>query len=144
MTKIKTIITGHGNFANGIKSSLLLLASLPENYYFVDFEESMSPDQLSETFEQILQPNEEFVFFTDLLGGTPFKEAAKLSVNNRKVEVVTGCNLGALLETIYNSYENVSDYANDLIKISKQGTQLLKLDSSPIQPEDNTEFDDGI
>ncbi|WP_412989180.1 PTS sugar transporter [Pediococcus siamensis] len=141
--KITTVITGHGNYASGIKSSLLLLSSLPANYCFVDFVEDMTPDQLAKKLLSVVKANSECVFFTDLLGGTPYKEAAKLSVNNDKYEVVTGCNLGSLLETTYNSYQNVSDYANDLVNTSKQGTQLFVLSNDDLF-EEKTDFEDGI
>lgn len=143
MAEIKTIITGHGHFATGIKTSLELLSSLPKNYYFVDFEESMTPETLSSKFKDILDTSSQCVFFTDLLGGTPFKEAVNLTVNSSNFEVVAGCNLGSLLETTYSSYDNVKDCANDLVKVAKQGTQIFDFSEEDLDSNDSN-YNDGI
>ena len=43
---IGLIVTGHGNFASGLTSSLKLIAGEPKNYVAVDFLESYSVDDL--------------------------------------------------------------------------------------------------
>ena len=41
------IVTGHGNFATGLQSSLRLIAGEKENMCFVDFEEKDSVEDLA-------------------------------------------------------------------------------------------------
>lgn len=119
MTKINTIITGHGNFASGIGSSLKLLSGEHDEITLVDFTESMSELDLGEKLADSLQQDIPTLYFTDLAGGTPFKEAIKISIDKPDVEVVSGCNLAALLETMFNDYDNVQasfDYFSTEIK----------------------------
>ena len=63
-----------------------------------------------------------------MVGGTPYKVAAKLAFENKNIKVVAGCNLASLLETMFNQYNSLDNYANELVKISKMGTQILELD----------------
>ncbi len=53
---IGLIVTGHGNFATGITSSLRLIAGEPHDYQAVDFLPEDSIDLLTETENGFEQP----------------------------------------------------------------------------------------
>ena len=95
------IITGHNNFASGILSSLNMIAGVKDNIYAVDFLSSDNDDTLEDKFNKIISDNKdsEILFTCDLMGGTPFKVASKLAFTNDRYEVVTGINLGGLIDT---------------------------------------------
>ena len=95
------IITGHNNFASGILSSLTMIAGVKDNVYAVDFLSSDNDDTLESKFNKIISDNKdsEILFTCDLMGGTPFKVASKLAFTNDNYEVVTGINLGGLIDT---------------------------------------------
>lgn len=122
MNTIKTIITGHGYYAYGLKSSFKMLAIVPKNFIFIDFTENMSVEELRRDFEVQISSDEEVLFFTDLAGGTPFKVASEIGFKNSKIEVVAGANLASLLETSFNEFGNTHVYAQQLIELSKKST----------------------
>ena len=95
------IITGHNNFASGILSSLTMIAGTKDNVYAVDFLNDDNDNSLEEKFNKIIEDNKdkEILFACDLMGGTPFKEASKLAFTSDSYEVVTGINLGGLIDT---------------------------------------------
>ena len=95
------IITGHNNFASGILSSLTMIAGNKDNIYAVDFLSDDNDDTLEDKFNKIISDNKdsEILFVCDLMGGTPFKVASKLAFTNDSYEVVTGINLGGLIDT---------------------------------------------
>ena len=95
------IITGHNNFASGILSSLTMIAGVKDNVYAVDFLSSDNDNTLEDKFNKIISDNKdsEILFVCDLMGGTPFKVASKLAFTNNSYEVVTGINLGGLIDT---------------------------------------------
>lgn len=95
------IITGHNNFASGILSSLTMIAGSKDNIYSVDFLSNDNDDTLEDKFNKIINDNKdkEILFVCDLMGGTPFKVASKLAFTNDSYEVVTGINLGGLIDT---------------------------------------------
>ena len=94
------IITGHNNFASGILSSLTMIAGVKDNVYAVDFLSDDNDDTLEDKFNKIISDNKdsEILFTCDLMGGTPFKVASKLAFTNDNYEVVTGINLGGLID----------------------------------------------
>ena len=95
------IITGHNNFASGILSSLTMIAGAKDNVYAVDFLSDDNDHSLEGKFNKIISDNKdsEILFVCDLMGGTPFKVASKLAFTNDSYEVVTGINLGGLIDT---------------------------------------------
>ncbi len=95
------IITGHNNFASGILSSLTMIAGVKDNVYAVDFLSSDNDNTLEDKFNKIISDNKdsEILFVCDLMGGTPFKVASKIAFTNNSYEVVTGINLGGLIDT---------------------------------------------
>lgn len=94
------IITGHGNFATGLKSSLDLIVG---NYDFieaVDFTEEKSPEYLKKEIIDFIKKSKNKVYiFTDLAGGTPFKVSSELTLDFVNVEVLCGTNLPMLVES---------------------------------------------
>ncbi|MGX7059845.1 PTS sugar transporter subunit IIA [Vagococcus humatus] len=140
--KYATVISGHGGFATGMKASFNYISSIPEQYYFIDFNEGMSEKDLENKFLEIMNEEKQVLFFTDLLGGTPYKVAAQLAYFNENIEVVTGCNLSSLLESSFMDYNSIEDYANALVEISKNMTECFSLDELQ-ELEDNT-LSDGI
>ena len=95
------IITGHNNFASGILSSLTMIAGSKDNVFAVDFLSDDNDKSLEGKFNKIIDENKdsEILFVCDLMGGTPFKVTSKLAFTNDSYEVVTGINLGGLIDT---------------------------------------------
>ena len=95
------IITGHNNFASGILSSLTMIAGVKNNVYAIDFLRDDNDNSLEDKFNKIIEENKdkEILFVCDLMGGTPFKVVSKLAFTKSSYEVVTGINLGGLIDT---------------------------------------------
>ena len=95
------IITGHGKFASGIKSSLNLIVGDYEFVKAVDFTEEKTPKDLKEEIKSLVNENidKKICIFTDLVGGTPFKISSELSLENKNIEVFCGTNLPMIVES---------------------------------------------
>ena len=106
------IVSGHGKYATGMKSSFEFLAGPHENFNFIDFTEDDSDVTLKEKFNNIINNNinASVLFFCDMLGGTPFKAAALIANDKDNMEVVAGCNLVSLIEV---------GFLNDSLTIKK-------------------------
>ncbi|CAM3623737.1 PTS sugar transporter subunit IIA [Erysipelothrix sp. HDW6B] len=98
---IGIVVTGHGEFASGLTSAVELIAGRQEQYEVVTFNQDKTPETLSEDLKAAIErvnTGEGVLVFTDLKGGTPFKESAMLSASFSNIEVLTGTNLAMLLE----------------------------------------------
>ncbi|GGG40642.1 PTS system, N-acetylgalactosamine-specific IIA component [Lactobacillus apis] len=142
MNKAKVIVVGHGKFASSLQNSLELFVGKQKEENFIDFTKEMSEADLYEKISKQINDGE-VVIFTDLVGGTPYKKAAEIAYKNKKVGVVSGCNLSSLLETTYKEYKNKEEFMQDLVDITKKTAQIFEKDDAS-EINENDDFSDGI
>lgn len=97
------IVTGHGEFALGLKSAIDMVAGNQEALEFVPFDGSEAAsygDTLRAAISAMREKTDGVIVFVDLLGGTPFNQAMMISNDVDGVEVVTGTNLPILIELL--------------------------------------------
>jgi len=144
----KIIITGHGEISTGIKNSLEMLAGQNEDVIAVNFTREMSDKDLAAKLQDIVStfPESSFLFVCDILGGTPYKESAKIANENNQMEVVAGCNLGSILEaSLMKEMMELSDLANLIVEQTKNFAAKFEKVSTQVSNEAIEEdFSDGI
>lgn len=122
---IGLIISGHGNFASGLNTSLNLISGEPSNIEYVDFESTDSIETLREKYYAALtnlSNCKSILALTDLTGGSPFKTLVELKTEiERQMEVVGGVNLPMILEISMTKdiIEDLSSLTEEAIKIGK-------------------------
>ncbi|MEH1740637.1 PTS sugar transporter subunit IIA [Fusobacterium varium] len=121
------IVTGHGNFASGIESTMKLIMGEQEKIAFIDFKEGMTNIELSENIEKIVKEIGEkgVLIFTDILGGTPFNEAAMISTKYNNIHVFAGLNMAMLFEAIDCREEEIN--TDRILEESKNGMGIFKI-----------------
>ena len=99
------ILTGHGQFSNGLKSALDMVAGDQPAFEIVPFEGSQAAtygDDLRAAITAMRAECEEGVIvFVDLLGGTPFNQSMMIAADLDKIEIVTGTNLPLIIELLF-------------------------------------------
>ena len=97
------ILCGHGGFASGLEQAMKQILGEQPQFVAIDFPQesttALLTSQLSEAINT-LDPEQDIVFLTDLLGGTPFRVASMLAMQKVGREVITGTNLQLLLEMV--------------------------------------------
>lgn len=131
---IGIIITGHSKFPSGTLSALELISGSQEYAKALDFQEFISPtdlfEQLKETYLEFNKNCSDVIILCDIIGGTPFNQAAKLSIEYENIEVFAGISLQILLELIFNREREISELSCHLIESSKMGIVHFKKDVS--------------
>ena len=82
--------------AEGMVQSVKMLIGEQEHLEAITFAEDMGADQLEEVFQERLAaagPDEQWLVFCDLKGGTPFNVVSKCSFKNDDIAVIYGMNL---------------------------------------------------
>ena len=97
------ILCGHGGFASGLEHAMKQILGEQTQFVAIDFPQesttALLTSQLSDAIN-LLDPGQDIVFLTDLLGGTPFRVASTLAMQKKGCEVITGTNLQLLLEMV--------------------------------------------
>ncbi|MBE6070014.1 MAG: PTS fructose transporter subunit IIA [Clostridium lundense] len=122
---IGLIISGHGNFASGLRTSLKLIAGEPCNIEYVDFEETNSIEDLRKKYYASLENLnncDSILALSDLAGGSPFKTLVEVKTQIEKpLEVIGGTNLPMLLEI-----SMTKDIIDDLKSLSQSAIEVGK------------------
>lgn len=95
------VITGHGSFASGLMQAMEQIVGKQLQCTAIDFTEGMTTEDLYEALNQaskICDKGDGLVFLTDLLGGTPFYQAAQLTLPHPQWQVLTGTNMQMAVE----------------------------------------------
>lgn len=142
---IGIILTGHGSFASGLYSSLELIAGKQTDIVPVDFKSNDSTEILTTNLHNAIKKLakcDNILVLTDLIGGSPFKEAILIKMQSTKrMEVLSGTNLGMLLETaLKRAYEKDINHLIDTV-ISSGKKQIIKYEFKKTNDEEIT---DGI
>lgn len=130
---IGIIISGHGNFATGLRSSLNLIAGNTTNVEYVDFLESDSTKTLKEKYINALNNLSncnDILALTDLAGGSPFKTLVELKTEvEAQLEVVGGTNLPMILEVSMakNFIDDLSMLLGTALEVGKNGVVKFEL-----------------
>lgn len=145
MTKT-IIINGHGNYASGLKSSIELIAGQQKDLYAVDFTVDETDLTLKEKILNLLNQNidAQVLFICDIIGGTTFKIVAEIANYNDNMEVIVGCNVGSIIEGLFQKDAfSISELADFIVNSSKEITLKFKK-ISVAEVNYNSTMDDGI
>lgn len=124
---IGIIISGHGNFASGLSTSLKLIVGETDNFEYVDFEEEDSIETLKEKYYNSLKnldSCDKILALTDLVGGSPFKTLVEVKTEIKKqMEVIGGTNLPMALEITMSkdSIEDLESLVETCAEVGKKG-----------------------
>ena len=99
---IGLVVTGHGLFAEGMHSSVRMIAGENEHIKYICFQENTHPKELAEHFHrsyEALSGCDGIVVLSDLPGGTPFNTAVECSLNHpdKQIVVLSGTNLPMII-----------------------------------------------
>ncbi|UJF24055.1 PTS sugar transporter subunit IIA [Suttonella sp. R2A3] len=142
---IQLIVTGHGEFAEGLSSAAQLLCGELSDCQVINFSEGMSGDDFSAALNKAVESLGEspVLCLTDILGGTPFRECAKIAMAREDCEVISGANVQMLVEATMEREDeaDVHTLATMLVESAREGLTTL---SEQSQQKKSHTSDDGI
>lgn len=141
------ILTGHGSFATGLYEAAEQIMGKQPQFAAINFPDGMSSDEFEIKLREALaitNQGDGVIFLTDILGGTPFRISAMLSLERENIEVITGTNMPLLLEMlIARDGLDSENFRCSAIVYGKQGVTSL-YDESVVSKNSVQECQDGI
>src|SRR3569833_2609897 len=109
----KFLIATHGTFAQGAKSSLDIIAGVQDNVYLVQayLDDINTLEMELDALLKSSPSTEEWVVFTDLLGGSVTNQLARYAAAGN-IRFIAGFNLRLLLEIVMSSAREQMVYVN--------------------------------
>lgn len=118
------VLVSHGDYAKSALQSVEMISGKTENIFATGLYENMNKNDLKERIKDIINPfkDEDILILNDLFGGTPSNVTIELMLENDKIHVISGFNLGILLTVITSQNSNSKDIIN---KIRDEVQQLI-------------------
>ncbi|MBM6815640.1 PTS sugar transporter subunit IIA [Olsenella uli] len=140
------ILTGHGQFSNGLKSALDMIAGPQQAFEIVPFEESGAGeygDKLREAVKAMRAQTDGVLVFCDLMGGTPFNQSMMITAEQDNISVVAGTNLPMLIDIVMSRTEDstIEDLVSEAVEVGKEGVCHMALTAGS---DDEDEDGEGI
>lgn len=140
------VLTGHGQFSNGLASAIDMVAGDQEAFKVVPFEGSQAAtysDDLRQAIVELSESCEGVLVFVDLLGGTPFNQAMMIAQDVENLQIVTGTNLPMLIELLFlRNGATLSDLAEQAVSVGTAGIMHKSLDTLASDAAESDDFDD--
>ncbi|MCX8649799.1 PTS sugar transporter subunit IIA [Gilliamella sp. B2776] len=141
------ILTGHGGFATGLYEAVVQIIGKQAQFTAINFPDGMSTKILEQQLTDALKKCDKgdgVIFFTDILGGTPFQLAARLNYQFNHVEIISGTNLPILLEMLLQRDElDAENFRLRALDIGKSSITSLWSENHR-KSIDKKEYSDGI
>lgn len=143
------ILTGHGQFSNGLASAIDMVAGDQEAFEIVPFKGDQAAtygDDLRAAITKMSEECEGVLVFVDLLGGTPFNQAMMIAQDIQNMEIVTGTNLPMLIELLFlRNGSTVEELAEQAVTVGQAGVTHKSLASIAAgDTDDDFDGEDGI
>ncbi|MCC2817086.1 PTS sugar transporter subunit IIA [Enterocloster sp. OA13] len=120
------VITGHGQYAQGVMSAIQLVAGVPEQVQVVNFTKGEGIEELKSHMIQAINAleSDDVLLMTDILGGSPFNVAVQLLTEpmGKNLKVVAGANMASIVQALFIR-ENVpfEQLPAEVIQAGKEG-----------------------
>ncbi len=107
------IVGTHGKFSEGIVQACEMIFGKREHLKFVGLVPGEGPDDVFAKYENAIRElgePEQILFLMDLLGGTPYNQAARIVSKNENYGIVSGVNLPMLI-SMCNAQDSKKHYS---------------------------------
>ena len=145
------IVTGHGEFAQGLfHANAMIAGELPHVKKVVFADGANLEDyqaQLDSAVNDAVTAYGGAIVLTDLKGGTPFNNAMMVTAAVANTAVLSGTNLPMLIEgsMLAQFSDSAATLAEQLVEVGKNGVDFPQLSVNPSLEEDDAfNEEDGI
>lgn len=124
----KILICTHGEMANGIINSLELIAGEVKNVKALSVNMEDTIEQIKSSIEDFINgclPEDDKIILTDIPGGSTTQASFYFISTEKRVHVLTGLNLGLLLEIYLSSEEDTRLLLTNSLQAGKETLNYL-------------------
>ncbi|MXQ74379.1 hypothetical protein GSF08_10630 [Clostridiaceae bacterium DONG20-135] len=133
------IVMSHGDMANGLKDTMMMILGEQEDIYFISFTPSDSIEDFRKRVNVIyhsIEEDRQVLFLTDLYGGTPNHVATAMKIAEPgRVEVLSGVNMPLLMEATLGKAKVLSDIVEHLLEQGRGG--MIRIEPALDQNEED-------
>lgn len=122
------ILVSHGDMAKEMLKSAEMIMGPTEQTHTVGLYPNQGPDDLQNSIKSIIESysEENYIFMTDLIGGTPNNVVLKECMKKENTEVLSGLNLGMVISYLNQMIISGSAVNEEIIRDGKKSLVDVK------------------
>lgn len=97
------VLISHGQFCEGLKQSTEMIMGPQDHIHTVSLLPEEGPAEFQEKFLKLVENFDDYLVFSDLLGGTPCNTVSRLIMEGRDIELYAGMNMPMVIRFINDS-----------------------------------------
>ncbi|AMC94409.1 hypothetical protein AOC36_10625 [Erysipelothrix larvae] len=119
------LIISHGYLAEHFLNAAKMIVGDISNAESICMTHDMGLDQTLEKISDYfnIHKNEEILVLADLFGGTPFNAAVVAKKDRQDIEIITGVNLGMIIEYVTSQNLGLQEISDHLKEVGRNGVQ---------------------
>lgn len=138
----KILVASHGHLASGIKSVAKILLHDDSAITAVDcYVDESDPGEKIRAFIDAVEPQDEALIFTDLLGGSVCNMVTAMRPELKGIVHVTGFNLAVVLECLISADPFTPEMIDCVIETASTLMKRVDLSDAPAEKDDAGEED---
>lgn len=137
------VITGHGQFAQGLLHAAKMIAGDLQHVQAVLFEDGANLQDFQEAIKTAIEASNSAysgtLVLTDLKGGTPFNTAMLASAGLNNVAVLSGTNLPMIIEggMLSQFSDDALTLGQQLVEVGRSGLDLPVLETKQVSEDED-------
>ncbi|MDO4667946.1 MAG: PTS sugar transporter subunit IIA [Streptococcus sp.] len=116
------LLVSHGRFCEELKNTAEMIMGPQENIHAVPLLPEEGPEEFSKKFLDTVQDLDDYLVFSDLLGGTPCNVISRFILEGKEIELYAGMNLPMVIEFI-----NASLIGSEVNYVEQSRTAIVKV-----------------
>lgn len=116
------LLVSHGRFCEELKNTTEMIMGPQENIHAVPLLPEEGPEEFSKKFLDTVQDLDDYLVFSDLLGGTPCNVISRFILEGKEIELYAGMNLPMVIEFI-----NASLTGSEVNYVEQSRTAIVKV-----------------
>jgi len=124
MKKPALVLISHGKMAQETLKSAEMIVGNIDGAYSISMDEKEGSEGVTKKIREVmagLKDYENIIVMVDLIGGTPSNAAVMELFKSNRVRIVSGFNLGMVLEFATSSLQDIGQLKKCLIEVGKNG-----------------------
>lgn len=121
---MRIVLASHSTLSRAMLDAAEMFLGTQENVGVIGLFPGDSPEDFEESFRETAacaDPEEECLILCDILSGTPFNIASKISYRNEKIKVLYGMNLPIVVEVLNGRNERtLSELCKDILEMAAE------------------------
>lgn len=145
---IGIIVSGHINFASGMKSAVDAIVGEQSSIEFIDFVPSITTEELEyKMINSVERVNngQGVLFLTDVIGGSPCNRAVAIMLSRNDVKVIGGCNLPMITNACFERDDaSLEELSEIVLEIGRSTMNDMHLAIQEQEANTSDEFEDAL